>query len=280
MLRVLESPDEDRTSILDEFKRLAANDSKKNSVDSSAQDTPVMSPKLHPTSSDKDLESPQFNFDNSVMQSSYEIDVDANDIARYKFSDGTLKLISDTFGRNRTESERKQRKGFISVWDFAGQFIFYATHQVFLTARAVYLLVLDLSKDLKEFVTDEEFPLESIEMQGHSVKDYGEFWLKSIHTFCGEIPSHPPVILVGTHKDQMKCAESERDEQAEKYFEDFRALIENSPLIDHIQPEQFALDNTMSEEGFNKIRKAIVDVAKRQSYWNQEIPARWLSLER
>lgn len=32
-------------------------------------------------------------------------------------------------------------------WDFAGQKEFYATHQTFLSANAVYLLVADTSKD-------------------------------------------------------------------------------------------------------------------------------------
>jgi hypothetical protein len=33
-----------------------------------------------------------------------------------------------------------------SIWDFAGQKEFYATHQVFLTNSAIYLLTVDLSK--------------------------------------------------------------------------------------------------------------------------------------
>lgn len=32
-------------------------------------------------------------------------------------------------------------------WDFAGQSDFYATHQTFLSGNAVYLLVVDISKD-------------------------------------------------------------------------------------------------------------------------------------
>jgi len=48
--------------------------------------------------------------------------------------------------------------------------------QVFLTSRGVYLLVLDLSKGLDDFVVDEEFPLEATELQGRHVKDYGDFW--------------------------------------------------------------------------------------------------------
>jgi hypothetical protein len=47
----------------------------------------------------------------------------------------------------------------LSLWDFGGQYVFYTTHQVFLTNRAVYLLVLDLSQALDHRVEkDECFP--------------------------------------------------------------------------------------------------------------------------
>lgn len=36
------------------------------------------------------------------------------------------------------------------LWDFAGQKEFYATHQVFLTSCAVYLLVVDIDDDVKQ----------------------------------------------------------------------------------------------------------------------------------
>ena len=36
------------------------------------------------------------------------------------------------------------------LWDFAGQSVYYETHQLFLTSRAIYLLVYDLSWDPEE----------------------------------------------------------------------------------------------------------------------------------
>lgn len=38
----------------------------------------------------------------------------------------------------------------VGFWDFAGQKEFYATHQVFLSRNAVYLLVTDISKEFKK----------------------------------------------------------------------------------------------------------------------------------
>ena len=39
-----------------------------------------------------------------------------------------------------------------TFWDFAGQNVFYTTHQTFLTHRAIYLLVLDLTRPLHSAV--------------------------------------------------------------------------------------------------------------------------------
>ena len=43
----------------------------------------------------------------------------------------------------------------LSFWDFAGQQVFYTTHQTFLSHRAIYLLVLDLTHDLKHPIKTE-----------------------------------------------------------------------------------------------------------------------------
>ncbi len=40
----------------------------------------------------------------------------------------------------------------VSFWDFAGQSVFYNTHQSFLSSRAVYLLVADISKHINDVV--------------------------------------------------------------------------------------------------------------------------------
>jgi hypothetical protein len=41
----------------------------------------------------------------------------------------------------------------VRILDFAGQYEFYATHQTFLNKNAIYLLALDMSKDLKGILT-------------------------------------------------------------------------------------------------------------------------------
>jgi hypothetical protein len=48
----------------------------------------------------------------------------------------------------------KHGKRILSVVDFAGQCVYYACHQVYLSRRAFYLLVLDMSKSFSEKVDE------------------------------------------------------------------------------------------------------------------------------
>lgn len=114
----------------------------------------------------------------------------------------------------------------ISMWDFAGEDVFYATHHVFLSPDAVYLIVIDLSNadtnNITEigkcgFSTNQKlckciyfFPIAVYSLLSFLLKEKAKFWLRSILTYskvkdederCGF--RLPPVIFVVTHKDRI-----------------------------------------------------------------------------
>lgn len=69
-----------------------------------------------------------------------------------------LASIHKTMKKLKSSKQKCAREmGKVSIWDFGGQFVFYSTHQIFLSARAIYIIVLDISKELTEKVTDECF---------------------------------------------------------------------------------------------------------------------------
>ena len=67
----------------------------------------------------------------------------------------------------------------LDLWDFGGQEIYYATHQLFLTRRTLYILVLNSR------VSEEE--------------NRAEYWLKMIEAFGG----NSPVLIVGNKSDEQ-----------------------------------------------------------------------------
>lgn len=68
----------------------------------------------------------------------------------------------------------------ISWWDFAGQELYYTTHQFFLSGRSIFVVVWNLEKPIEESRV--------------------EFWLNSIQSKI----SNATVVLVGTHLDGLK----------------------------------------------------------------------------
>lgn len=52
------------------------------------------------------------------------------------------------------EGKTKKQPVELTVWDFAGQEIYYATHQFFMSKRSIYILVWNLAKDVSDCKLD------------------------------------------------------------------------------------------------------------------------------
>ena len=95
----------------------------------------------------------------------------------------------------------------LNIWDFAGQAVYYPTHQLFLPDNAVFIVVFDLS-------------LPSSVARVH-------YWLDSI---ASNVSKSPPVLLVGTHKDKCgsnweEICESVRNRHAGRRDVDVRGVF-------------------------------------------------------
>jgi hypothetical protein len=63
---------------------------------------------------------------------------------------GILPVSNNLESNNEQQSPRR-----VCMTDFAGQCAYYSTHQIFLSPRAFFLLVLDMTKDLTHVVGEE-----------------------------------------------------------------------------------------------------------------------------
>ncbi|KAK3598547.1 hypothetical protein CHS0354_010723 [Potamilus streckersoni] len=165
----------------------------------------------------------------------------------------------------------------LSIWDFAGQYAFYTTHQTFLSSHALYLLVIDLNQQITDLIEDDKCFLDMTGIKLCKVHELVEIWLNAIHT-CVPLSksSIPHVILVGTHVD--KLSEKSRKEVIDKYFKELRYLLKDKPTICHLM-DDIGIDNTQRDPMLEILKKKIFELASEQPHWGEEKPARWLPLE-
>ncbi|XP_062614407.1 probable serine/threonine-protein kinase roco6, partial [Saccostrea cucullata] len=87
----------------------------------------------------------------------------------------------------------------ITMTDFAGQCSYYASHQIFLSPRAFFILVLNMEKKFDDQVGEEVCCQEGSIYERWTHRDYLEFWMKSIHQYSND---NAPVLLIGTHSEK------------------------------------------------------------------------------
>ena len=142
------------------------------------------------------------------------------------------------------------------VWDFAGQHLYYAAHPVFLSSRAVYIVVHNLSKPLNARAQPcvrqgtHEVPLENPKNETNLENLLS--WLVTVHNVRStgeemvETPNvlpylRPPVFIVGTHSD--KPYEDTKDVTSKILRE-----ISSKEYGKHVIRPFFFIDNTQGDQ--------------------------------
>ncbi|XP_044166060.1 uncharacterized protein LOC122950012 isoform X4 [Acropora millepora] len=188
------------------------------------------------------------------------------------------------------EDDIKSKEVILTVWDFAGQHLYYASHSVFLSWRAVYILVYNLNKNL--LATAEPCVRQGVNnirldnANNETNLDNLLSWLVSVHSIRspakenvahqGKKPSYlqPPVIIVGTNLDQPF-------EEVNTMEERIKKSIVDKKYMKHVTAPFFAVDNkTENDEGVQTLRQRIIEILKEEPYMGEEVPLRWFKFER
>ena len=207
-------------------------------------------------------------------------------------------LIKYVKGEKRAKVVTEKSVSSIDLWDFAGQQLYYASHPVFLTSRAIYILVCNLSKSLHDTAQpcvrqgNHNFTLDN--PNGETNLENLLSWLSTVHSITqmrrqtrddaeGKLPHlRPPVIIVGTHAD--------------KPFEDIATMktkiqkaIAGKDYEGHVVRPIFSIDNSAKliqrrlEKVFRKdkdiddiqeLKDKIMEVLRQEPYMGERIPAR------
>ena len=175
----------------------------------------------------------------------------------------------------------------LDLWDFAGQHLYYASYPVFLSTRAVYMLVYNLSKGLKETAQPcfrqgvHEILLAN--PNNESSLENLLSWLVSLSSMCSlqsqvnerqtklaDLPyCRPPVFIVGTHADKPH-------EDITKMELQIQREISGKDYERHVIRPFFSVDNTQgsSDDGVAALRKRMIEVLKQEPYMGEEVPIR------
>ncbi|XP_078376831.1 uncharacterized protein LOC144660144 isoform X2 [Oculina patagonica] len=195
------------------------------------------------------------------------------------------------------EDEKKEDEEIYSVlWDFGGQSVYYSTHPIFLSPKALYILVCDLSRDpharADPLVRRGMFKNKEDICCNKTNLDYLDFWLSSVYSLtspddtCQEtampeiLPTRlPPVFFVCTHADKPYCDTNSRDLALEIY-----GFLQTKTYREHLVKDVFVVDNTKSGSKHEcseviRLRDEILAVAKELPQMKEEIPLKWLRYE-
>lgn len=138
----------------------------------------------------------------------------------------------------------------ISWWDFAGQELYYTTHQFFLSGRSIFVVVWNLEKPIEDSRVD--------------------FWLNSIQSKI----SNATVVLVGTHLDGLKGPA--RDATPDLFKQTKLRLRMLFPSLDILAYAASA----RSGEGMTELKDALEKKIVSSKHMGESIPSSYLLLER
>ena len=208
-----------------------------------------------------------------------------------------VKLIKELKGEDVKAEESVVS---IELWDFAGQHLYYASHPVFLSSRALYILVCNLSKALhdtaKPCVRQGSRNVGLENPNGETNLENLLSWLSTVHSVAqmkretcddveAEVPHYlrPPVIIVGTHADKPF-------EDIETMKTEIQNAIAGKDYEGHVVRPIFSIDNTAKllqskirniftakDENIDDIQALqvkIMEVLRQEPYIGERIPVR------
>ena len=196
------------------------------------------------------------------------------------------------------EGVTEEPDGSIELWDFAGQQLYYASYPVFLTPRAIYILVCNLSKSLHDTAQpcvrqgNHNFTLDNPNRETNLENLLS--WLSTVHSITqmrrqphddaeGKLLHlHPPVIIVGTHADKPF-------EDIETMKRKIQEAIAGKDYEGHVVRPIFSIDNTAkliqrrvkkvfgkdkNIDDIQELKVKIMEVLRQEPYMKERIPAR------
>ena len=174
------------------------------------------------------------------------------------------------------------------IWDFGGQSVYYDTHPIFLTQKAIYILAYNLSCDPYQKADPPTKKGMGGNMKDECCSktnlDYLDFWMSSVYSLVRpDVVSQelivsenlPTVFLACTHADKKS-----QNANPSKIYDSLKDKVYKELL-----KGLFVVDNTKSGSddecrGVKKLREKVLSVAKKLPQMQEDIPLKWLKFEK
>ncbi|CAC5406206.1 unnamed protein product [Mytilus coruscus] len=190
----------------------------------------------------------------------------------------TKKEIRKRMEKVLKSGKYKMKVGRLIFWDFGGQYVYYTTHQTFMTFRALFLVVFDGSKRLNEEVLDVLcFPGQ------HMTPTPAVFllhWVNSILTYCKVVYAGiPKILFVATHKDKIPVEDVET--RRALLYSDVEELFKDHEGRDHLVLDKqiFVNATDKADQEIEALKKAITELTFDHPCWGEKMPNAWVPLE-
>ncbi|XP_062614932.1 uncharacterized protein LOC134276676 [Saccostrea cucullata] len=171
----------------------------------------------------------------------------------------------------------KEKFPTVSLLDFAGQLAYYACHQIYVTPKAFFILVLDMTKRFEDVVDKEKDNQEGSIFSVWTYRDYLKFWITSIKTFGGK---KAPLFLVATHTEKKST------DEIETFFGEFWNAVPDEDrdwLSESLNDREYAVglkelnDNTKAM--LDSMKNSIVELFTDDNTTKIELPSSWALME-
>ncbi|XP_052096741.1 probable serine/threonine-protein kinase qkgA [Mytilus californianus] len=171
----------------------------------------------------------------------------------------------------------KEEYATLLLWDFGGDEEFYHTHQTFLSADAIYLVVTNLN-----------------EANNKEAQDLFKLWMDSIHCYSrleddknnsddntiSSTDINPPVVIVGTWKDAVAFETGKLEEACRRNLLKFTKQLSKDERR-HLRDKcEYLISNKDDDHSvFKQIREDILTLARKLNTWNNKYPLKFIQLE-
>ncbi|KAL9956222.1 hypothetical protein ACROYT_G037669 [Oculina patagonica] len=199
---------------------------------------------------------------------------------------------------HKVNKEEDDEDIYSVLWDFGGQLVYYVTHPLFLTTRAIYLLTYDLSQNRHDtanpLVKQGMFKKFKDNFCLKTNLDYLDFWMTHFASLTSRDENNilhsclksvlpeklPPVFLVCTHAD-TPWGGGDPCVLADEIFD----FLQTKPYSSHLFERVFVVDNTKSGSSSEcpdviDLRREVLAVAKELPQMREQIPIKWLKYQK